>query len=106
MEWGAIPARTSTPWRSRASTTRQSSAARRVTTATRRPMRAATWAPDGKHIAYISDATGEEEIWVVEQAGTGKASPDSLVAAVKMADQMADKQERGMRSAERDKAET
>ena len=39
-------------------------------------------------------------------AGTGKASPGSLVAAVKMADQMADKQERGTRSAERDKAET
>jgi tricorn protease len=36
--------------------------------------RAATWSPDGKHIAYISDATGEEEIWIVEQAGTGKAT--------------------------------
>ncbi len=34
--------------------------------------RAATWSPDGKHIAYISDASGEDEIWVIDQAGKGK----------------------------------
>jgi tricorn protease len=34
--------------------------------------RDATWSPDGKSIAFISDATGEEEIWVVDQAGKGK----------------------------------
>ncbi len=28
------------------------------------------WSPDGKTIAFISDATGEEEIWTVEQAGS------------------------------------
>lgn len=34
-------------------------------------------------------------------AGSGKASPASLIAAVKMADEMADKQESGTRNAER-----
>ena len=31
------------------------------------------WSPDGRWIAYISDKTGEDEIWVVPQDGTGKA---------------------------------
>jgi tricorn protease len=33
--------------------------------------RAARWSPDGRHVAYISDASGEEEIWIVDQAGVG-----------------------------------
>ena len=34
--------------------------------------RGAAWSPDGKHIAYISDATGEFEIYLANQDGTGK----------------------------------
>jgi tricorn protease len=30
------------------------------------------WSPDGKSIAYISDATGEDEIYTMPQDGTGK----------------------------------
>jgi tricorn protease len=31
--------------------------------------RAAEWSPDGRHVAYISDADGEDEIWIIDQAG-------------------------------------
>lgn len=34
--------------------------------------RDASWSPDGKHIAYISDQTGEFEIWMLKQDGSGK----------------------------------
>jgi len=33
--------------------------------------RAAKWSPDGKWIAYVSDASGTEEIWLMSQDGTG-----------------------------------
>lgn len=33
--------------------------------------RNASWSPDGKSIAYISDRTGEFEIWMENQDGTG-----------------------------------
>ena len=31
--------------------------------------RSAVWSPDGATIAFISDASGEDEIWLVDQAG-------------------------------------
>src|SRR5262249_26182726 len=31
------------------------------------------WSPDGKWVAYISDKSGEDEIWVVAQDGKGQA---------------------------------
>ncbi len=38
--------------------------------------KAARWSPDGRKVAYISDATGEEELYLIDQDGTGK--PDQL----------------------------
>jgi tricorn protease len=35
--------------------------------------RDSVWSPDGKWIAYTSDATGEDEIWVIPQDGSGPA---------------------------------
>ena len=31
------------------------------------------WSPDGRWISYISDATGEDEIWIAPQDGSGPA---------------------------------
>ena len=38
--------------------------------------KAARWSPDGRKVAYISDATGEEELYLIDQEGTGK--PEQL----------------------------
>lgn len=34
--------------------------------------RAATWSPDGKYIAYLSDESGESEIWLMKPDGKDK----------------------------------
>jgi tricorn protease len=31
--------------------------------------RAPAWSPDGKHVAFVSDRDGEQEIWLVDQEG-------------------------------------
>jgi tricorn protease len=38
----------------------------------------ARWSPDGKRIAYVSDRTGEDEIWVIDQQG---GAPEALTTA-------------------------
>ncbi|HWM93724.1 MAG TPA: S41 family peptidase [Thermoanaerobaculia bacterium] len=36
----------------------------------------ARWSPDGRRIAFISDMSGEEEVWLINQDGSGK--PEQL----------------------------
>jgi len=38
--------------------------------------RAASWSPDGKQIAFISDMTGEEQVYLIDQDGSGE--PEQL----------------------------
>jgi tricorn protease len=38
--------------------------------------RSAVWSPDGKNIAFISDASGEDQVYLVAQDGSGK--PEAL----------------------------
>jgi tricorn protease len=41
----------------------------------------ARWSPDGRRIAFLSDRTGEEEVWLIDQDGTGK--PEQLTSGGK-----------------------
>ena len=40
--------------------------------------RAASWSPDGRWVGYVSDATGEEEIWLIP--GDGSGEPQQLTS--------------------------
>jgi tricorn protease len=46
--------------------------ARNLTRSSNAHDRAASWSPDGRKIAFLSDRSGEEELWVIDQAGAGK----------------------------------
>lgn len=37
--------------------------------------RGAAWSPDGRQVVFLSDRTGEEELYVTAQDGTGQARP-------------------------------
>jgi tricorn protease len=41
----------------------------------------ARWSPDGRKVAFISDRTGEEEVWLIDQDGSGK--PEQLTSGGK-----------------------
>ena len=45
-----------------------------ITRTRERMERDAQWSPDGKHIAYISDATGETELYLQDSEGASLPS--------------------------------
>ncbi len=45
---------------------------RNLTNSSKSHEKHARWSPDGKKISYISDSTGEEEIWLINQDGSGQ----------------------------------
>jgi tricorn protease len=49
---------------------------RNLTNSSRSHDKAAAWSPDGRHIVFLSDRTGEEELWLVAQEGRGE--PEQL----------------------------
>lgn len=44
--------------------------------------KAAVWSPDGSKIAFLSDTSGEEQLYVIDQAGTGE--PEQLTDGFRM----------------------
>jgi len=49
---------------------------RNLTRTSRSHEREARWSPDGRKVSYLSDATGEDELYLIDQAGAGK--PEQL----------------------------
>lgn len=54
---------------------------RNLTSSSNAHDRDARWSPNGKEIAFISDQSGEEEVWVVAQDGSSK--PQQLTTTLK-----------------------
>ena len=54
---------------------------RNLTRSSRVHERAAVWSPDGSKIAYISDASGEDQVYLINQDGTGE--PEQLTDGLK-----------------------
>jgi tricorn protease len=48
---------------------------RNLTASSRSHDRAAAWSPDGRSIVFISDRSGEEELWLISQDGRGEFEP-------------------------------
>jgi tricorn protease len=49
---------------------------RNLTRSSRSHDKAAAWSPDGRHVVFLSDRSGEEELWLVAQDGRGE--PEQL----------------------------
>lgn len=49
---------------------------RNLTRSSRHHDKGARWSPDGRKIAFLSDRTGEEELWLIDQDGSGQ--PEQL----------------------------
>lgn len=59
---------------------------RNLTRSSRHHDKGARWSPDGRKIAFISDRTGEEELWLVSQDGSGERGsnePEQLTSGGK-----------------------
>jgi tricorn protease len=54
---------------------------RNLTRSSRYHDKAARWSPDGRKIAFLSDRSGEEELWLVNQDGSGE--PEQLTTGGK-----------------------
>jgi tricorn protease len=57
-------------------------ATRNLTHSSRAHDKDAEWSPDGRSIAFISDMSGEEQVYVVDQEGKGK--PEALTSGLQI----------------------